>query len=165
MGKKIIYILIVAALISGVVVWYKAKGWAEQIDSGMIPEDIKLSRITTNTVDISIPIWFYNPTPVNLVVSDLDLKIYFDGYFISSVKTPQSYMLKSNQRSTYPLGVQIGIGPVLEYLSNKGYVINDPNWMKKVKITIIGNGTIDVGLLKFKKFPVNFESSLKYWLG
>jgi len=164
MNKKII-LAIVAGLILGVVgVYIKAKSWIKDFKFG-IASGVKLTKISLTRIDVYLPLWFYNPAPINAVISNLDLKIYFDGYFISSIKNPKNMVLASKRNSTYPLEISLSTGQILTYLGDRGNIINDPDWLKQVEVTIIGSATFDLGIAKMNNFPIKVVDSLKSYVG
>jgi LEA14-like dessication related protein len=155
-------LLIVLGLVVAFIVWMlvKSKQWANEVKYG-VADGWKLLKIGVTEVTVLIPIYIYNPTPFNAIVSDLDLQIYFDGFYLATVRTPGNYALKPKQNSTYPLTFTVSNGQMLKYLGERGYVINDPNWMKNVKVTVVGTVSADVGILKLSKKRVELNQTLK----
>ncbi len=164
MTKKIIYIVIASIALGVVMFMFKLKNWIKNIKFGLA-QGVHLQKIGLTEIKVYLPLWFYNPSPIEAVISDLNLKIFFDGYYISSVKSPKNYMLASRVNSTYPLEITLSTGQILNYIADRGYVINDPDWLEKVEITIIGSVTFDLGIIKMRNFPIKIEDNLKSYLG
>jgi hypothetical protein len=164
MSKKILYGILGALVLSVVLFYLKAKSWIKQFKFG-IASGVRITKISLTKIDVYLPLWFYNPAPIDAVISDLDLKIFFDGYYISSIKSPKHIALVSKRNSTYPIDISLSIGQALEYLGDRGEIINDPDWLKQVEITIIGSVTFEIGLIKMKKFPIKIVDSLKSYVG
>ena len=164
MTKKIIYIILASIALGVVMFIFKLKSWIKNIKFG-VAEGVRLQKIGLTEINVYLPLWFYNPSPIQAVISDLNLKIFFDGYYISSVKSPKSYLLAPKQNSTYPLDISLSTGQILTYIGDRGYIINDPEWLKKVEITIIGSVTFDLGIVKMKNYPIKIEDNLKSYVG
>jgi len=158
--KKVWFIVI--GLVVAFIVWVvvKSKKWAKEVKYG-VADGYQLLKIGVSEVKVLLPVYIYNPTPFNAIVSDLDLQIYFDGYFLANVRTPGNYAIKPKSYSTYPLTFSVSTGHLLKYLGERGHVINDPNWLSKVKVSIVGTVSADVGVLRLRNQEVQLNQSLK----
>ena len=164
MTKKIIFGFLGALVLAAIILAIRAKTWINQVKYG-VATGVKPLKIGFNIIKVYMPIYFYNPTPFTIVASNLDVKILFDSHYVSRIKSPSNYKLISKQNSTYPLTVNVDPKEVINLLAERGEIINDPDWLKKVKVTVIGTVTLDVGLFKLNKFPIEFTDSLKYYVG
>lgn len=158
----IIGIGIVVALIVGLIV--KAKQWFKELKYGIAP-GFQLLQVGVREVRVLVPVYIYNPTPFNAIISDMNLRIYFDEYYISTVQVKGNYALRPKEYSTYPLEFKVSTGQVLKYLAERGEVINDPKWTKKVRVSVDGTVTADIGIIKLYNQRVQFNDSLKSYVG
>ena len=159
-----IYSIVGVLILSVVLLVLKIKSLAKNIKIG-ITNGVAITKIGVKVIQIRLPIWFYNPFPNNIIVSDLDLKIYFEDYYVSTVKSPNNYKLESTKNSIYPILIDIEPRHLLKMLSDKGYMIDDPDWLNKVNVKIIGDVTADLGLMRLNNFPISLEDSLKSYVG
>lgn len=163
--KKLI--IIVSAIIGFVIISYLSiRRWIKSLEYGLA-SGVKINRVNfQNILSISIllPFYFYNPTPFNLVVSNMNLDVFFDGLKMSEILFEGTFKLKSKQRSNLPFNVNLNVQDVINYLAEKGENINDPDWIKKTKVTMIGTIDVDLGIFNLKKVPFNYTDSLKYYI-
>jgi len=162
-SKIVLFSTIGALILLAVIGYMKAKKWISQINYG-IASGVKVSKITLQNVSVYVPIWFYNPTPFSFVVSDLDLKIYFNNQYVSSIISPSNYRLNSKVNSTYPLTINVKYADIIKLLAEQGTIINDPDWLSKIQVRIVGTVKIDTGILSLKQ-NINITDSLKYYVG
>jgi len=166
MNKKILYGLLAGIVLTIVLLTIKFKSWKKEFKFG-IASGVRFTKIGLTNIQIHLPLWFYNPSPIQAVISNLDLKIFFNGTYISSIKSPANYLLASKRNSTYPLDISLSTGQILNWIAEHGYMIEVDNtdWLKKVDIVIIGNVTLDLGLVKMKNIPIKIEDNLKTYVG
>lgn len=162
--KIVLVALLGMAVATTVGLYFRSKSYLKEIKYG-ISTGVKLLRIGLKDIQILLPIWLYNPTPINIVVSNLDLRIYMNGYYVSTITSPKSYQLTSGQKSTYPLIISIKTGDVLNLLENEGQIINDQDWLSKVIIRVEGTVTVDLGLFRLNRKKIFIEDSLKKYVG
>jgi LEA14-like dessication related protein len=163
-GAKIALFSIIGVLILSVVIGYiKAKKWISEIRYGLA-NGVRITQFTVQNVSILLPIWFYNPSPFSLVVSDLDLRIYLNNEFVSTIKSPSNYRLNSKVNSTYPITINVKYRDIINLLAKHGAVIDDPDWLKKVNVRVVGDVKLDVGLFSMRR-KINIEDSLKSYVG
>jgi len=153
--------LLITAVVALVI---KARQWVNEIEYGMA-EGFEILNRSAKGIDMRMPMWIYNPTPFNVIVSKTYLRVYFDNYYMSTIETNSNFQLSSKKNSVLPLIVQVAPKHILRYLSDRGTVINDPNWKKKVKVTVTGRISIELGVFSLRNIPVNFTESLKYYTG
>jgi LEA14-like dessication related protein len=160
MKKGWIIAIIGFVIVALVAVIVQAKIWIKKVRYGVAP-GFKLLRIGVQEIRVLFPIYIYNPTPFKVIASDLNLNIYFDDFFLATVQTPGNYALNPKSNSTYPLEFSVGTGNLLNYLSVRGYQINDPDWMEKVIVTVDGTISADIGIIKLNNQRIHFTDSLK----
>jgi len=163
--SKIVLVSLLGIAVASLIGFYvKAKSYVKEVKYG-INIGVKILKIGLKDVQILLPIWIYNPSPINIIVSNLDLRIYLDGYYVSTIKSPSSYQLTSEQKSTYPMTISIKTADVLNLLADKGEIINDPEWLSKVFIKVEGTVTLDLGIVRLNKKKIFIEDSLKKYVG
>ena len=163
MKNKWIYIVIGVLILTVVSVWLRAKNLIGKIKYGLA-DGVKLNNISFQGAQIYLPIWFYNPTAISFVVSDLDLKIYLNDQFASRWQSPSNYVLKSKKNSTYPILINVATKDVMNILALQGSIIDEDNWLEKVQVRVVGSVKIDTGLFPIR-IPINIVDSLKYYVG
>ncbi len=164
MKKGYIYLivgLLVATIVTTII---KVNLWSKQIKYG-IANGVKLLGLSGSKISIFLPIWIYNPTPFSMVASNLNLRVYFNGYPVTTIQSSESYKIKSKDYSTYPLTVNVIPQDVLKLLAEQGTIIDEPNWLKKVDVRLLGTITLDVGIFRIKDFEIDYTDSLKSYVG
>ena len=164
MKKGIIFSIIGIFIVGFIALFVKAKQWVKEIKYG-VASGVKLQKISPTSIQVYLPVYFYNPTPLSFILSNLDLKVYFNGYYVSSITAPANYKIVKKKYSTYPLTLDVEPEFLLKLLQDNGSVINDPDWTSKVNVKVIGSAKIDLGLIKINDFPINFEEPLKSYVG
>jgi hypothetical protein len=157
--------LIILAVIVGIIVtiYLSFRSWIQKVQYG-VDKGVKLKKISVRNIIVYLPIYFYNPSSLNIVVSNLDLKVFMDNYFVTNITSRGNYELRSKQYSTYPIDINIAPGDLLKILSEKGQVIDDPDWLKDVNVNVQGTATFDLGFIRIPNVPINFSDSLKYYV-
>jgi len=160
------WIFIIVGSIIGLVVgaFFKVKNWISKIDYG-VADGVSLEKVTAQGITVLLPIWIYNPSPFNLVFSNLDLKIYFNGFYVSNIKSPKTYMIASKRNSTYPLYVNIDPKATISLLAQQGQIINEKDWLEKVTVKVEGTVTAEIGVIRVNKLKIDLTDSLKYYVG
>jgi len=167
MKKSKLY-LIIGSIVGLLILSYiSIRKWIRSIEygiaSGVKINDFRFQNIFT--FKLTLPMYFYNPTPFNLVLGNLDLDLYFDNIKMSKIILERSFKLKSKSRSNLPFEVTIKGQDIINYLAEKGEQVSDPDWLKKTRVRIEGTVDVDLGVLKIRKIPINFSDSLKYYVG
>jgi len=157
----IIFGLIVLTIVLLVI---SVKTWINKIDYG-VADGFRIKTLGLKKVTILLPIYINNPTPFKIIVSDLDIDIYFDQLYISKIKTKGNYALLPKQYSTYPLEFQVATKDLIDYLANKGYQINDPEWKSNIEVTLDGNVTVDAGIFRLTNKDFKVVENLKSYVG
>jgi LEA14-like dessication related protein len=129
-----------------------------------IAKGVKPEKLSFREVVVYLPIWIYNPTGSSIVLSNLDLNIFMDKVYVSSITSNQSYRLNPDQKTTYPMTISIKPADIIELLRQKGQVIDDPDWLSKIEVTVMGSVDMDLGWIALKKIPVKFSDNLRYYL-
>ena len=162
--KKTWIFIILGVLIATVIgVFLKAKSWGKSVVYG-VANGVTIKNISFSGMNILLPIWIYNPAPINIILSNLDLKIYFNDYYVSKIQSPSNYQIKKKQNSTYPLMVNIDAKSTLKLLAEQGQIINEKDWLEMVNVKVIGTVTMDLGLVTITNFKINVEDSLKTYV-
>lgn len=162
--KKWIIIAVALLVASVVAVYFKAKKWMSEINYGFA-EGFKYNGLVNKSIELIVPIWIYNPTPVSVVFSDLDLKVFMNGVHVSNIQSSSNYKIASKRNSTYPLTVKVDPKALINLLAEQGAVIDQQDWMKKVMIRVEGTITADVGIFKLKNYHIEMNDSLKSYMG
>ena len=162
MNKKA---LLIVAVIVGIIVtiYLSFRSWLKKVEYG-VANGVRLKKISARNIIVYLPIYFYNPSTLNIIVSNLNLKVFMDNYFVTNITSSGNYQLRSKEYSTYPIDINIAPGDLLKILSEKGQVINDPDWLKSVNVNVQGTATFDLGFIRIPNVPINFSDSLKYYV-
>jgi LEA14-like dessication related protein len=163
MKNSWIYIVIGIVVLSVVGLVIKAKSWKDNFKYGLA-NGIKLLGLNGKNISVLIPIYIYNPTPFKMVVSDLNLDVYFNGFKVSTIQSRSNYALTSQEYSTYPITVLIKPMDVINLLADQGAIIDQPDWLKKVNVRILGSVTMYAGVFTIKDYEIDITDSLKSYL-
>jgi LEA14-like dessication related protein len=161
--KNWVAIAIGVVIFSVVALYIRVRTWASQIEYG-ITSGVKLIAISTKNIVVRIPLYFYNPTPIEFVVSNLNIAVYFNDYFISQIVSDKNYAIRPKENSTYPVDINVPPNYVLKFLSEQGILINDQDWLDKVNVKLIGKITVSVGPFTIRNIPFNVEDSLRNYI-
>jgi LEA14-like dessication related protein len=164
MKNSWIYIVIgmVALAVVGLVM--KAKSWQSKVEYG-IGKGVKILGLNGKNISVLIPIYIYNPTPFKVIISNLDLDIYFNGFKVSTIESRSNYALPPQKYSTYPITVLIKPMDVINLLADQGAIIDQPDWLKKVNVRILGSVSWYAGVFTIKDYKIDLTDSLKSYLG
>jgi LEA14-like dessication related protein len=151
-----------AVIITAAYVWHKYRDWVNNFDYGM-GESIKPKSLTWNSLELDIPVWIHNPTPVGFIISNADLNVFVEGLFIGKI-TSANYKIKAKETSSFILSVKSDNKGVLEFFKQKGNLFSDPDWRKKIKVTVNGTLGIYAGPIFIRKIPVEFTEKLQSFI-
>ena len=164
MKKGWIYGIIGAVVLFIVVSAIKVSQWSKKIQYG-VANGVKLIGLSGKNVKVLIPLWIFNPTPFSMVISKLDLDIYFNGYYVSKIQSKSNYKIQSKANSTYPLEINVRPMDIIKLLADQGTIIDQGNWLERVEVKVKGKATIDLGLFTLRNFNIELKDSLKYYVG
>lgn len=164
MKKGWIYAIVGVLVVGIVTTIIKINQWSKQIKYG-IAEGVEILGFSGSNISVLVPMWIYNPTPFSMVASNLNLKVYFNGYPVSTIKSQSNYKIKSKDYSTYPLNVNVIPQDVLKLIAEQGTIIDEPNWLKKVDVRLLGTVTLDIGIFQIRDFEIDYTDNLKTYIG
>jgi LEA14-like dessication related protein len=164
MKNKWIYIL---AGITGLAVlgYVIVRGWLNKLDYGIDVAKIKILHIGFDNVQMKLPVWIYNPSPFNIIIKSFHLNLYINGQYLAKVNSDNTYMIKGKASSQYPLIINIPSASLISILKDYGAVIDEPNWQKRVNISVDGTISLESGIVTANKIKLKFDDTLKNWMG
>lgn len=164
MKSKLILILagISALAVAG---YLSVRSWMKKLKFGIKPTEMSLSHIGWDAVEIILPIWIYNPTPLNIIVTGMNIKVYIQGTYLATLTSNNKYMIKSKIASEYPVLISLPTSDLLKVLSEHGTAIDDPNWKSKVKLAVQGSVSLESGVVVLNNLKLDFDDTLQGWMG
>ena len=164
MKSKLILILAgISAL--AVASYLSIRSWMAKMKFGIKPASISLSHIGWDSVEIILPVWVYNPTPFNVIVTGMNIKVYIQGSYLATLTSNNHYMIKSKIASEYPVLISLPTSTLLKVLSEHGTAIDDPNWKSKVTLAVQGTVSLESGVVALNNLKLDFDDTLKGWMG
>lgn len=158
--------LIISLIIGFIVLSYVSiRRWITQIDWGVKSADIEVKKIGLSSIDLKIPIWVYNPTPFDVIITHFNFNIYLNGMFLSNLTSSTNYRLISKYASEFPIMVSIPTRDLLKILERHGGVIDQPKWKEKVRVQVDGTFSAESGVVAINNYAISFDDSLKNWVG
>ena len=162
-GKIILILAGISAL--AVVGYVSVRSWMKKIKFGIKPGSISLSHIGWDSVEIILPVWVYNPTPLNIIVTGMNIKVYIQGTYLATLTSNNQYMIKSKVASEYPILILLPTSTLLKVLSEHGTAIDDPDWKSKVRLAAQGTVSIESGVVALNNLKLDLDDTLKGWMG
>jgi LEA14-like dessication related protein len=163
MKKSWLFIILGVLVATVISLYFKVKTWGKNVTYG-IADGVKLNNISVKGISVFLPIWIYNPTPMNIVISNLDLKVYFNGYYVSNIQSRSNYQLLNKRNSTYPLLINVDPASTLKLLAEQGQIINEKDWLDQINVRVEGSVKMDFGLISINNLKINLEDSLKTYV-
>jgi LEA14-like dessication related protein len=164
MKKTWLFTILAVVVATAVGIYLKVRSWAKQIDYG-VADGVQLEQLSYEGIKVLLPIWIYNPAPFDVVFSNLNLRIYFNDYYVSTIHSKKNYKIASKQNSTYPIMVTLDPKATLHLLAEQGQIIDEKNWLEKVTVRVEGSVDMDFGLLRINNYDIELVDSLKSYVG
>lgn len=160
--KKVIIALGILLAGAGIYIGANYSKWLSEYDYGMAGRP-KRQLITTQTVVIQFPVWFYNPMPFAVIMSNLDLDVIIDGTNVGKIKS-QSYKLLPKQKTIITLEVTVSGIDLLRQIVQSTSAFSDPDWRNKTDIQFKGTVGMYAGPFYIQKLPIDFKEKASYYL-
>jgi LEA14-like dessication related protein len=159
-------IIIIISVVFGFLAlsYIAVRSWINRIKFGLKVKNLKINKIGWQNINITLPLWMYNPSPFDIVIKNVNLNVYIDGTYLATLSTTQGYMIKSKVASEHPIAINIPTNQLLDILKDKGAMIEDPNWMEKVSISLDGSIGLEAGLINIPKWKIHFDDTLQSWM-
>lgn len=162
MGKAILAILGIGLAGASAYIAFNYKHWMNALDYGM-NAGLKMNRISGKETVITIPMWFFNPTPIPFIISNLDLDVFIDGRNVGKITT-KSYKISANQKNDLNLTIAISNVQLVQSIIASTNAFSDIDWREKTDVRVKGTVGVYVGVLFIQKLPIDFTEKAAYYL-
>lgn len=145
MSKKWLFV----GLLIGSTAYLASKGYGYYKQLQYRVDGVKLTQVTSNTLQLSIDLSFYNPTPVTLTVQNIKGDVYLNSKRVGYIKTTMGQVLSSKTLS------KVSVPVILDSYATSGNILGNLIKGKELTDSVLQAKTIiNVANIPVK---VNFE--------